>query len=100
LRLTLKYEPRLGRLARDKYFNVFARSVSDKRVKSFETLSRGQKFSNLDEVQRHFARLGQSVMPGLFNFDPPQLVDEDDDDDDGADDDDEVSVLTIVFLRG
>jgi hypothetical protein len=39
-------------------------------------------------------------MPGLFNFDPPQLVDEDDDDDGADDDDDEVSVLTIVFLRG
>ena len=45
----------------------------------------GQRFSSLEEVQRHF---GQAVMPGVFNFDPPQLVDEDDDDDDDGGDDD------------
>ena len=59
----------------------------------------GQRFSNLDEVQRYFGRLGQAVMPGVFNFDPPQLVDEDDDDgdddDDGEDDDENCSSTTL-----
>ena len=40
----------------------------------------GQKFFSHATLEQHFARLGQSVMSGLFNFEPPQLVDEDEDD--------------------
>jgi hypothetical protein len=29
----------------------------------------GKKFSNIEEVRQYFQRLGQSVTPGLFNFD-------------------------------
>ena len=47
----------------------------------------GKKFSSQDEINQYFSRLGQTVRPGLFNFDPPKLVDEDDDDDDEEDDD-------------
>ena len=42
----------------------------------------GKKFSCQEEIDQFFSRLGQTVLPGLFNFEPPRLVDEDDDDDD------------------
>ena len=42
----------------------------------------GKKFSCQEEIDQFFSRLGQTVMPGLFNFEPPKLVDEDDDEDD------------------
>jgi hypothetical protein len=41
----------------------------------------GKKFSSQEEIGQYFSRLGQTVRPGLFNFEPPRLVDEDDDDD-------------------
>ena len=40
----------------------------------------GKKFSSQEEIDAYFSRLGQTVRPGLFNFEPPKLVDEDDDD--------------------
>jgi hypothetical protein len=40
----------------------------------------GKKFSCQEEIDQYFSRLGQTVLPGLFNFEPPKLVDEDEDD--------------------
>ena len=46
----------------------------------------GKRFSNQDEVDQYFARLGYSVPTHLFNFELPKLVDEDEDlDDIGSD---------------
>ena len=42
----------------------------------------GKRFSNQDEVDQYFARLGYSVPTHLFNFELPKLVDEDEDLDD------------------
>ena len=47
----------------------------------------GKRFGSQDEIDQHFVRLGQTVMPGLFNFEPPKLVDEDEDDDYDDDED-------------
>jgi hypothetical protein len=30
----------------------------------------GKKFSNAEEINQYFSRLGQLVKPGLFNFEP------------------------------
>ena len=46
----------------------------------------GKKFSSQEEINQYFSRLGQTVRPGLFNFDPPKLVDEDDDEEEEEDD--------------
>ena len=37
----------------------------------------GKKFSTRVEVDQYFGRLGQTVFPGLFNFEPPKSADED-----------------------
>jgi hypothetical protein len=42
----------------------------------------GKRFSSQEEIDQYFSRLGQTVKPGLFNFEPPRLVDEDEDEDD------------------
>ena len=34
----------------------------------------GKKFSSKEDVEQYFGRLGQTVKPGLFNFDPPAAV--------------------------
>jgi len=36
----------------------------------------GKKFSNPDEINQYFLRLGQSVKPGLFNFEPSKSSEE------------------------
>jgi hypothetical protein len=57
----------------------------------------GKRFGGQDEIDQHFVRLGQTVMPGLFNFEPPKLVDEDDDDyEDDEDDEDEMCGLQSI----
>ena len=34
----------------------------------------GKKFSSKEDVEQYFGRLGQTVKPGLFNFDPPAVA--------------------------
>lgn len=36
----------------------------------------GKKFSCREDVEQYFGRLGQTVKPGLFNFDPPKSSEE------------------------
>jgi hypothetical protein len=50
--------------------------------KVFYYSSVGKRFSSQEEIDQYFSRLGQTVKPGLFNFEPPRLVDEDEDDED------------------
>ena len=36
----------------------------------------GKKFSNPDEINQYFLRLGQTVKPGLFNFEPSKSLED------------------------
>ena len=55
--------------------------TSSGQPKVFYYNTMGKKFSCQEEIEQYFGRLGQAVIPGLFNFEPPRLVDEDEDED-------------------
>ena len=47
--------------------------TTGKGPKIFYYNTMGKKFSNADEINQYFLRLGQSVKPGLFNFEPSKF---------------------------
>jgi hypothetical protein len=46
-------------------------TVKGPRIFYYNTM--GKKFSNSEEINQYFFRLGQSVKPGLFNFEPEKF---------------------------
>jgi hypothetical protein len=46
-------------------------TVKGTRVFYYNTM--GKKFSTAEEINQYFLRLGQSVKPGLFNFEPDKV---------------------------